>query len=163
MPSPRGRVVTPEMQVRLDVLRRWSTQLDSVFRVPGTGIRFGWDPIAGLVPWAGDLVTAGYAMAIVVTGMQLGIPRVVQARMLLNVLIDMLAGAVPIVGDLFDVAWKANLRNMRLLDQHAHAQRSATVGDWLFVGAIVGLMLGAAVIPLLVLLWVLSLLGRGMV
>jgi hypothetical protein len=151
MPSQRVRDITPDMQVRLDLLRRWSTQLDSVFRVPGTNIRFGWDPVVGVVPWAGDLVTAAYAMAIVVTGMQLGIPRIVQVRMLMNVAIDVLGGAVPILGDMFDVAWKANLRNMRLLDEHARSPHAATVGDWLFVGGIVALMFAAAIIPLLVL------------
>ena len=76
------------MQARLEMLRRWSTQLDSVFEIPGLGIRFGWDPIIGLVPGLGDMVTPLYSIAIVVTGMQLGIPRVVQLRMLLNVVID---------------------------------------------------------------------------
>jgi hypothetical protein len=161
MPSQRLRDITPDMQVRLDLLRRWSTQLDSVFRVPGTGIRFGWDPIVGLVPWAGDVVTALYAMGIVVTGMQLGIPRIVQARMLVNVAIDALAGAVPLVGDMFDVAWKANIRNMRLLDEHARGGHVATTGDWLFVGGIVALIFAVAAIPLIVLVLLLNWAGRG--
>ena len=129
------------MQARLEMLRRWSTQLDSVFEIPGLGIRFGWDPILGLLPGLGDMVTPLYSIAIVVTGMQLGIPRVVQLRMLLNVVIDAVIGAVPLVGDAFDVAWKANDWNMRLLERHAWEERPPSRGDWLFVIAIALAML----------------------
>jgi hypothetical protein len=139
------------MQSRLSMLRRWSTNLDSVFEIPRLGIRFGWDPIIGLLPWVGDLVTPLYSIFIVTTAVQLGIPRVVQARMLLNVLIDAVAGAVPLVGDAFDVAWKANDANMRLLERHAWEERDPTTGDWLFVGGIVLGMLAAMLIPIVVL------------
>jgi hypothetical protein len=140
------------MQARLEMLRRWSTQLDSVFEIPGLGIRFGWDPIIGLVPGLGDMVTPLYSIAIVVTGMQLGIPRVVQLRMLLNVVIDALIGAVPLVGDAFDVAWKANDWNMKLLERHAWEERPPSRGDWLFVIAIAFAMLAVIAIPI-VILW----------
>ena len=163
-PSPRRlRALSPAMQARLDLLRRWSTQLDSVFEIPGLGIRFGWDPILGLLPGLGDMVTPLYSIAIVVTGMQLGIPRVVQLRMLLNVILDAVVGAVPIVGDAFDVAWKANDWNMRLLERHAWEERPPSRGDWGFVFAIATLMLSAIAVPLVTLWFVLRWMSRGFV
>jgi hypothetical protein len=144
------------MAARLDWLRAWSRRLDTAFAIPGTGIRFGWDPVLGLFPWLGDLVSPIFSVAVVVTGMQLGIPRVVQARMLLNVVIDAFAGAVPIAGDAFDVAWKANEWNMDLLERHAWTERPPSRSDWLFVGGIATVMLAAACIPILsivLLLW----------
>ena len=149
------------MQARLEMLRRWSTQLDSVFEIPGLGIRFGWDPIIGLVPGFGDMVTPLYSIAIVVTGMQLGIPRVVQLRMLLNVVIDALIGAVPLFGDAFDVAWKANDWNMKLLERHAWEERPPSRGDWLFVIAIACAMLAVIAIPIVALWFLVRWVARG--
>src|SRR5687767_4095150 len=100
--------------------------LDNAFRVPGTSVRFGWDPIVGLVPWAGDLLTAVMAGAIVIQAHRFGVPRVVQLRMLINVGIDLLLGVVPFVGDAADVFWKANAKNMALLERHAAALKPAT-------------------------------------
>jgi hypothetical protein len=150
------------MAARLDWLRRWSRQLDTAFEIPGTGIRFGWDPVLGLFPWLGDLVTPVFNVAVVVTAMQVGVPKVVQARMLLNVIIDAFAGSVPLVGDAFDVAWKANAWNMDLLERHAWTDAKPTTSDWLFVGGIAGAMLAAACIPILVLLLVLDWAGRAL-
>lgn len=149
------------MQLRLEMLRRWSTQLDSAFEIPGLGIRFGWDPIIGLLPGLGDMVTPLYSIATVVTGMQLGIPRVVQLRMLFNVVIDAVVGAVPLVGDAFDVAWKANDWNMRLLERHAWEERAPSHGDWLFVIAIALAMLAVIAIPLVTLWFLLRWLAGG--
>src|SRR5215204_1749883 len=157
----RLRALSPAMQARLEMLRRWSTQLDSVFEIPGLGIRFGWDPIIGLVPGLGDMVTPLYSIAIVVTGMQLGIPRVVQLRMLLNVVIDAVIGAVPLFGDAFDVAWKANDWNMKLLERHAWEERAPSRGDWLFVCAIACAMLAVIAIPIIALWFLVRWVARG--
>jgi hypothetical protein len=92
--------------------------------------------------------------------MQLGIPKVVQARMLLNVLVDALGGAVPIVGDAFDVAWKANVWNMDLLERHAWAERPPSTSDRLFVAGVAVLMLLTAGIPIVSLALLLWWLGR---
>jgi hypothetical protein len=143
----RPRAVTPDMHARLDRLRRWSTLLDSAFTVPGTHIRFGWDPVFGLLPGFGDLLTPLYSLLIISTAVQLGVPRVVQLRMALNVIIDALIGVVPLVGDLFDVAWKANIWNMQLLERHAWTERSASASDWLFVSGIAAIILVAVLIP----------------
>jgi hypothetical protein len=154
--------VDPRLVRRFEWLRAWARGLDTAFEIPGTGIRFGWDPILGLFPWLGDLVTPVFNIAIVVTAMQAGVPKVVQARMLLNVVIDAFAGAVPLVGDAFDVAWKANAWNMDLLDRHAWTDATPTRGDWAFVGGIAALMLAAACVPILVLVLVLHWAGLAL-
>ena len=122
--------------------------LDEAFRVPGTNLRFGWDPIIGLVPWVGDLLTAFMGCAIVVQAHQMRVPGVVQLRMLLNIGIDLLAGVVPVVGDAVDVFWKSNSKNMALLEVHADEVRPASAGDWLFVLGISAAVIAVALVPL---------------
>ena len=134
---------------RLRALRTMQRTLDEAFRLPGTRIRFGWDSIIGLVPWAGDALTALLACAIVVQAHSMGVPRVVQLRMLLNVGLDLLIGVVPVAGDVADVFWKASTRNMALLERHARLPGPARPGDWLFVGAVLGSILVVAALPFL--------------
>ena len=100
---------------RLDFL---ATLLDSAVLIPGTKIRFGADAVIGLVPGIGDAITIALSAWIVYEAHRLGVPRHLLVRMIGNVAIDGLFGAVPLVGDLFDVMWRANKRNMRLLRQH---------------------------------------------
>jgi hypothetical protein len=104
-----------ERLARLDALANF---MDSAVVIPGTNIRFGADALIGLVPGIGDLVTAGIASLIILEARRMGAPAHVVARMIGNVAIDGLVGAVPVVGDLFDVVFRANLRNMRLLRKH---------------------------------------------
>lgn len=92
--------------------------MDAQFRVPGTDIRFGLDAIIGLVPGAGDLTTFGISGYMLWIMAQNGASGYVMARMIMNVLIDTIVGSIPILGDLFDVAFKANTRNMRLMHEH---------------------------------------------
>ena len=92
--------------------------LDQAFRVPGTSWRFGLDPVLGLIPGAGDLVTAFMGAYGVIIARQLGAPVSVQGRMLLNLALDALAGAVPFVGDVFDFGFKAHVRNRVLLEKY---------------------------------------------
>jgi hypothetical protein len=92
--------------------------MDSQFRIPGTGIRFGLDAIVGLIPGAGDFSTflvSGYLLSVLAKN---GASGFVIARMALNIVIDGLIGAIPVLGDIFDVAFKANQRNMQLMHQH---------------------------------------------
>ena len=139
----------------MEVLRAWQRVLDNRFRVPGTRVRFGWDPIIGLIPWAGDVLTALFACAIVFQAHQMRLPRVVQLRMLMNVGIDVLVGIVPFAGDIADVFWKANSRNMAILDAHAARPQPATAADWLFVvGVLAGIVL-VALVPIAVMYWLL--------
>jgi len=154
--NPALRPIDPALQRRLARLRQWAGLLDGAFRVPGTSLRFGWDPILGLVPGVGDLIAPAYAVAIVVTAIQLGVPRVVQVRMFLTAVLDFAVGAIPVVGDLFDFVWRANLRNMALLERHARAPRPASRIDWLFVVAIVAGLVVLAALPFVALILVLQ-------
>ena len=107
--------------------------MDSAYRVPGTSIRFGWDPIVGLVPGLGDVATASFSALVLFRALRLGVPRVVLVRMVLNILIDLVAGAVPFIGDLFDVAWQSNSMNFALLERHAQPGVKPSSGDWAIV------------------------------
>ncbi len=140
----------------LEALRRWATLLDSAFRVPGTNIRFGLDAIIGLVPGLGDLSAPVFAAVLLVTGVRLRIPAVVQARMVFNAALDMLLGLVPFVGDLVDVAWKANLRNLALLERHAHPGVPPSRADYVFVTVGVIILAFIAMAPLVLLAYVLT-------
>ena len=89
--------------------------LDTALVLPGTNVRFGLDAILGLVPGIGDVITTAMALYIVHEARQLGAPGHVIVRMLANVALDGIVGAVPVLGDAFDVMWRSNRRNMRLL------------------------------------------------
>jgi hypothetical protein len=91
--------------------------LDSAAKIPGTGIRFGLDPLLGLVPGLGDIAGAALAGYLVLLAQRLGAPRSVIVRMLANVAVDTVGGTVPLVGDAFDVAFKSNTRNLALLER----------------------------------------------
>jgi hypothetical protein len=151
----------PDPERRLRALRSMQWWLDEAFRVPGTSIRVGWDPIIGLVPWAGDLLTALLSCAIVLHAHQMRLPRIVQLRMLLNVAIDLLVGAIPLVGDAADVFWKSNSMNMALLDRHASRPRPASAGDRLFVAGILAAIVAVALVPLIVVYWLLTVLRHA--
>ena len=137
-------------------LRSMQWWLDEAFRVPGTSMRVGWDPIVGLVPWAGDLLTAFMSCAIVLHAHRMRVPRIVQLRMLMNVAIDLLVGAIPLVGDAADAFWKSNSMNMALLERHAAESRPASTGDWVFVVGVLAAIAAVAVIPLIVVYWLVT-------
>jgi hypothetical protein len=101
-----------ERVARLDAL---ATLLDTAFILPGTNVRFGFDALIGLVPGIGDAITTAISLYIVHEARQLGAPAHLILRMLANVAVDGFVGAVPLVGDAFDVLWRANRRNVRLL------------------------------------------------
>jgi hypothetical protein len=110
------RVIAADERARIERRLRWlAWAMDSAYVVPGTNFRFGWDAIIGVMPGAGDVVGAAVSIYIVYEGARLGASRWTLARMVLNVAIDAGVGAVPILGDLFDAAWKANVKNLRLL------------------------------------------------
>lgn len=115
--------------------------MDTAFEVPILRWRFGLDALIGLVPGVGDAATTVVAIYIVGLAAKIGMPRVTVARMALNVALDMLVGAIPFVGDLFDVWWKANHRNATLLAnrlaENPSQDRTASAGDWLFVSGMV--------------------------
>jgi hypothetical protein len=117
------RLSRAERIARLDAL---ANLLDTAFILPGTDIRFGFDAIIGLVPGIGDAITTIISLYIVREARALGAPRFLVARMLANVAIDGVVGAVPLLGDAFDVMWRANRRNVALLREHFAAR-----GEWL--------------------------------
>jgi len=159
-PVTRLRQLTPRQAQGLEGLRKVAQLLDSAFVVPGTSYRVGLDPILGLVPGLGDLVSPLFTIGILWQARELAIPRVVLLRMILNVAIDSLVGAVPVVGDLFDFAWKANNKNLALVERHAQEERTASAGDWLFVGLTVASLLLVAVIPFVIVGWLVATAAR---
>ena len=146
----------PPNPVALDALRRWAVLLDSVFRVPGTNIRFGLDAIVGLIPGIGDISTPVFAAMLLLQGVRMRLPFVVQARMVLNAAIDMLVGLVPVLGDLVDIGWKANLRNLALLERHARPGVAPRRGDYTFVVVCVVVLALIAITPVVLLVWLVS-------
>lgn len=103
---------------RIARLRRLAWMIDGVFRIPGTRFRFGLNSLIGLTPAAGDAVLAAISLVIVYEAHRLGVPREKLARMLANVGIEFAAGSVPVLGDLFDMGFKANLRNLAIIEEH---------------------------------------------
>jgi hypothetical protein len=142
--------------MRLDSLRRWAVILDSLFRVPGTSVRFGLDAIVGLIPGLGDMASPVYTALILLEGLRRRVPAVVQARMVLNTALDMGIGLVPLLGDIADVAWKANLRNLALLERHARPGTPASAGDYVFVILCLALVVLIASVPVALIIWLLT-------
>lgn len=118
-------------------LRRFAVWLDAGIAVPGTPVRFGLDPVLGLVPGLGDAVGALLAGWIFVEAIRIGAPRATLIRIAANIGLDALLGAVPVLGDVFDVVWKANLENVALLERHVHDPAGAGKGDRIFVALLV--------------------------
>jgi hypothetical protein len=135
---------------------------DELIRIPGTSIRFGLDALAGLIPGVGDALTGGVSVYVLFAATRMGAPPSVIARMAGNIALDLLLGMVPLLGDVFDVGWKANTRNVRLLERHAvdprGALRSSRIVLVLALFIIVGLMVGAAWLAVRVVGWLLTLL-----
>ncbi len=107
---------------RLARIRRLAWLLDAAVRVPGTRFRFGLNSLVGLAPAAGDAAMTAVSLYIIYEARQIGLPNAQLARMLGNVAVEAIAGSVPVLGDLFDVAFKANLRNIALIDAYAATQ-----------------------------------------
>jgi len=141
---------------RLERLRHWSWLLDQVFRIPGTNVRFGWDAIIGLIPGLGDLSSPAFGVLLVFQAYRMGVPKLVQARMVINSAIDALLGMVPILGNVADIYWKANTWNMRLLERHARPGAAPSRFDVLFVTGFLILLFLAAIAPAAFLAWLVS-------
>ncbi len=167
MTNPVGRrtadpIVGSYQPEQVERLRAMSRLLDNAFTIPGTRFRFGLDALIGLVPGLGDAVSALFSSYIVLQASRLGAPRSVVTRMIANVALDTVVGWVPILGDLFDVAWKSNVKNMALLETHLEQPRAARVGSrttlLLLGGVLLLLVIGAVVLGVIVAKLVLDLL-----
>ena len=147
----------------LEMLAQW---MDSVFEIPGTPIRFGLDPILGLIPGLGDAISTIVSLYILGAARRYGVPRVTLMRMTANIAIDFALGSMPIVGDAFDVFWKSNVRNVALLRRHISStpseQRRARSGDWLFLAGLAVLLLAVLVGSLTIAYGIIYLLGRAL-
>ena len=117
--SPANRASRQQRLARIDAL---ATLLDSAFVVPGTNIRFGLDAIVGLFPGIGDFLTSLVSLYIVHEARQLGAPAHLLVRMVANIAVDGVVGSAPLAGDIFDVMWRANRRNMALLYEHLRSE-----------------------------------------
>jgi hypothetical protein len=110
---------------RLAQVKWLATMMDDAFRIPGTPLRFGWDSVLGFFPAVGDVLTSALSLLIVHHAWQTGASKLVLARMLGNVGLDFTIGAIPLLGDMFDFAFKANRKNARLLEQHLNRRSMA--------------------------------------
>jgi hypothetical protein len=134
MSSPRDTVAPAP--VSTGRLRDLARVLDEAIRIPGTNIRIGLDALLGLLPGGGDIVGGVFSGLIILQAARAGAPTAVLGRMLGNVLTDVVIGAIPLLGDVFDVAWRANSRNVRLLESWRERPVSTKRASMLTVGAI---------------------------
>ena len=134
----------------LDML---SQVLDTWFRVPGTNIRFGLDGIVGFIPGVGDLLGGLASCVIVLAAYFRGVPLITISRMVANLAIEVVVGLVPLLGNLFDIGWRANRRNYHLLERSLEGSRRDTGRDWLFMGLLGLGLLALAMLPFLLLVW----------
>jgi hypothetical protein len=144
----------------LRLARLLAELLDRRFTIPGTDIRIGLDPLIGLIPGIGDAAANLIGFFIVVAGAQLGLPNIVLVRMTVNIALNALGGSIPVLGDLFSVWFKSNIRNLRLLERHAAAEAGSTIADW---GVVIGLLVGVVLVcaaALAGLVWLAALLWR---
>ncbi len=143
--------------IRLPDLRRYATLLDKAFRIPGTRIRFGLDPIVGLIPGLGDLASPVFAGLLIVEGARLKVPRIILMRMLVNALADAVIGAIPFVGMGGDIFFRANTKNLALLERHAVAGgQPPTRGDYWFVWTMLGALVIGVILIVVLAIWLMS-------
>ena len=116
---------SPQDEARLKRIRLLSRLLDEQFRIPGTTYRVGLDGLLGLIPGVGDAAGALLSVYILYEAMRLGAPSTVLLRMIANIGIDTVGGAIPVVGDIFDMAWKTNKKNAALLHAYLASQRTS--------------------------------------
>ena len=118
-----GAATSPDRAAIIGEFDRVARLLDSQWRIPGTGMRFGLDPLVGLVPGLGDVATGLVSAYIVLLAARLKLPAPVMARMAGNIALDVIVGSVPILGSVFDLFYKANRRNFDLLRRHLEQEQ----------------------------------------
>ncbi len=152
-----ARLVHPDPP-RLRRIRFFSQLLDQSICLPG-GYRIGFDPIIGLIPGIGDFLGALFSCYLVLEAYQLGIPKRLIFEMLINIGIEAIVGTVPVVGDVFDAVWKANMKNLRLVEAAYHPHLKERSAWRLMLGLILGLVIfwiGSIAFILLLVRWILS-------
>jgi hypothetical protein len=141
-------------------LRRLAYILDELVRIPGTNIRVGLDALLGLLPAGGDIAGGVMSAYTLVAAHRLGAGPLVISRMAVNIVIDTLVGAVPLLGDLFDAGWKSNKKNIELLDQYladpAPVKRSSGAVVAIVIAVLIAFIVGTAVLSWKLLRWILA-------
>ena len=161
--SPRGAKdsASPTVDPFIALMARL---MDDIFVIPGTGIRFGLDPIISLLPAFGATASAGVSLVLIALSSRRGVPKIVLARMATNVLVNAALDSVPVVGDALSIFFRSNARNYELLQKHAGTSRASTRSDWIFLGvllfAVVGVIAAMIVGTFTLLHFVVSALSR---
>lgn len=151
-----GDDVSPEIKKEIAArIEPWAERmamlLDDWIRIPGTDIKFGLDAVVGLIPGVGDVVTGTGSVALLLLALKRRVPTAGLMRMVFNIGVDVLGGALPFVGDLFDVAWRSNRKNLDVIKRYAEDPTSEpTAGDRLLVGVGIALAVLSVVVPLVV-------------
>lgn len=135
---PKKKYKEIEIEKGLDDLARY---LDGLFRIPGTGWRFGLDALIGLIPNVGDTITSLASFYILVAGVRYGVPKITLLRMAFNIGLDYAIGSIPFFGDAFDFFWKANQQNMDLIRSRATGRGKGTTSDYVFIFVLIGLLI----------------------
>ena len=156
-PAP---LVTAQRQAEVEEsLQQLSRYLDGLFEIPVVGWRFGLDFIIGWIPGAGNWLTTVVSFYILTAAVRYRVPKITILRMTLNIVIDYLIGMVPFIGNILDALWKSNRMNLRLLVERstvgADEERKGSLGDWLFIGVIMGVVLGLVAATAALSVWLL--------
>ena len=123
---PQGTLMKHETSVALARLEALAKVMDSAFKIPGTEVRMGFDALLGLVPVIGDAISGAISSYLIWEAKKLGVPKLVLGRMVANTAIDTALGSIPFVGDMFDVAYRSNSKNVALLRRHLEKTHAVT-------------------------------------
>jgi len=134
--------------------------MDEVVRVPGTKFRFGLDPLLGLIPGVGDTSSALVSAFAMIQAVRVGVPKVLLMKMALNVLVNEVIGVIPVIGDAFSFWFKSNARNYEIIKTHRLGSRAPSRSDWVFVIAILALLVLIVCVGIALTILVLAALGR---
>jgi hypothetical protein len=156
---PDERSELPDDNARFSQVKLLARLMDSAVEIPGLRTRIGLDAVLGLIPGVGDIATSFVSLYILQVANRSGVSRLTLARMTFNIVCDWVVGSIPLAGDVFDVFWKSNQRNVKLLLEQkgatAKANRSKT-GDWLFLGILMAILLTVLVVSVFFTLFVLA-------
>ncbi len=147
-----------EIEESLETLSRY---LDGLFKIPGVGWKFGLDSLIGLVPNVGDITTSLVSFYILVAGVRYGVPKITIVRMAFNIGLDYVVGSIPFIGDAFDFFWKSNKQNMDLIRERGKGLGEGSTGDWVFVFAIIFLLIAILIGSVLASLFILGVFFKG--
>ena len=150
---PKKQYSNVEIEQGLEDLSRY---LDGLFRIPGTGWRFGLDALIGLIPNVGDTLTSVASFYILVAGVRYGVPKITLLRMAFNIGLDYVVGTIPIVGDAFDFFWKSNKQNLDLIRTRATGKDVGKTSDYIFVFGIIGVLVLVLISSILISLYIIG-------